>query len=188
MSHLWIDSLLIRCATFSSYIGLQFLRNYHKTKMTKRIQKVFKIFKSICKKLRLKRKCDLAKEQIAKCHSPNILKLATPQRSPKFKDPCFLYGNVRFTRNAEDGNRQSLVYRGELDELRSKIESLQAEKSILSRALQTNNDSFTMLEDTSSLDPTPPPPMSPLLTMRRDSAYYSFHDESKWKTIPLQSL
>ena len=188
MSHLWIDALLIRCATFSRYIRLLFLRTNNKTKMTNRIQKVFKVFKSICKKLRLKRKCHLAKEKIAKCHSPNILNLATPQRSPKFKDPCFLYGNVRFTRNTEDANRQSLFYRGELEELRNKIESLQAEKSILSRALQTNNDSFTMFEDTSSLDPTPPPPMSPLLTMRRDSAYYSLHDESNWAIILLRSL
>ena len=154
----------------------------------KRIQKVQKLFRRVCRVLGLQKR---RSERISRIlPSPSkLLKLRTPERSSKWReqieDACFMYDNIRFNHQSTDLVKQSKIYRNELTDMRQKIESLQAERQLLSRALQTmepiekQNDSFLVLEQTSKLlDLTPPPPMTPLMDyskrrVSKDSAYDS---------------
>ena len=156
--------------------------------VNKRIQKVQKFIRRVCKVLGLQKRRRHQRMSNILPSPSKLMKLRTPERSNKWReqieDTCFLYDNIRFNQQSTDMAKQSKIYRDELTDMRQKIEKLQVERQLLSRALQTmepiekQNDSFLVLEQTSKLDLTPPPPMTPLMDypkrrVSRDSAYDS---------------
>ena len=154
---------------------------------TTKIQKIRKAVRTVFKKLKSKRRTrsEKTKTEFTMPLSPsNLLVMKTPERASKWReqieDACFMVDNIRFTKN-DDIVKQSTVYRKELNDMRSKICMLQMERQMLSRALiplkpnesliyPANDSSFIGYEQASKLDLTPPPPMSPLITARRDEA------------------
>ena len=166
---------------------------------TTKIQKIRKAVRTVFKKLKSKRRTrsEKTKTEFTMPLSPsNLLVMKTPERASKWReqieDACFVVDNIRFTKN-DDIVKQSTVYRKELNDMRSKICMLQMERQMLSRALiplkpnesliyPANDSSFIGYEQASKLDLTPPPPMSPLITARRqsrDSAYCSSADDQE---------
>ena len=166
---------------------------------TTKMQKIRKAIRNVFKKLKSKKQKTKSDEPMPPSPS-NLLSLKTPERTSKWReqieDACFMVDNIRFTQNDEIA-KQSTVYRKELNDMRSKICMLQMERQMLSRAMiplkpnesltdPANESSFIGYEQVSKLDLTPPPPMSPLITARRqsrDSAYWSSVDDQQEPAI-----
>lgn len=119
----------------------------------KRLQKVFRKVKSLCKRITRRRKKKTTKQ--------------TEKWRRQVENACFLVENVRLSHFVEASPQVHMDRSDELSQMKKTLQSLRAQRQMLKRALEPlelpvqrlPSDSF----DQTRCDLTLPPPMTPLL-------------------------